>query len=69
MWGGTEMDMIFAIIKITWREKVETFFIHYVLPWNLNVNSLFIVDDYDTVYIAHCYPYTYTKLQLYLRDI
>jgi hypothetical protein len=27
------------------------------------------LDDFDTVYIAHCYPYTYTKLQLYLRDI
>lgn len=31
-------------------------------------NNKFL-DDYDTVYIAHCYPYTYTKLQLYLRDI
>lgn len=23
----------------------------------------------DTVYIAHCYPYTYTQLQNYLNEI
>lgn len=28
-----------------------------------------ISDDFDTVYIAHCYPYTYTQLQRYLRSI
>jgi hypothetical protein len=26
-------------------------------------------DDYDTVYIAHCYPYTYTRLQKYLKTL
>jgi cytosolic carboxypeptidase protein 2/3 len=25
--------------------------------------------DYDTVYMAHCYPYTYTQLQRFLRGI
>lgn len=25
--------------------------------------------DNDTVYIAHCYPYTYSRLQLYLRSL
>lgn len=28
-----------------------------------------IKDDHDTVYIAHCYPYTYTQLQTYLNEI
>lgn len=27
------------------------------------------LDDNDTVYIAHCYPYTYTRLQTYLKMI
>lgn len=27
------------------------------------------VDDNDTVYIAHCYPYTYTQLCRYLKSI
>lgn len=26
-------------------------------------------DDYDNILIAHCYPYTYTHLQKYLRSI
>ena len=26
-------------------------------------------DDFDTVYVAHCYPYTYTQLCRYLRSI
>lgn len=26
-------------------------------------------DDYDNVLIAHCYPYTYTHLQKYLKSI
>ena len=26
-------------------------------------------DDNDTVYIAHCYPYTYTRLQGFLKQI
>ena len=26
-------------------------------------------DDHDTVYIAHCYPYTYTRLQKYLKTL
>jgi hypothetical protein len=26
-------------------------------------------DDYDCVYIAHCYPYTYTRLQRYLKNL
>jgi cytosolic carboxypeptidase protein 2/3 len=26
-------------------------------------------DDGDTVYIAHCYPYTYSRLQGFLREI
>lgn len=25
--------------------------------------------DYDTVYVAHCYPYTYTRLQKYLKNL
>jgi hypothetical protein len=25
--------------------------------------------DYDCVYVAHCYPYTYTRLQKYLRNL
>lgn len=27
------------------------------------------VDDYDTVYIAHCYPYTYSRLQNFLKEV
>ena len=26
-------------------------------------------DDYDCVYVAHCYPYTYTRLMRYLKSI
>jgi hypothetical protein len=26
-------------------------------------------DDNDTVYIAHCYPYTYSRLQGFLKEI
>ena len=31
--------------------------------------TLEFTQDFDTVYIAHCYPYTYTDLQLYIRDL
>jgi hypothetical protein len=31
--------------------------------------QLFVSDDYDNVYIAHCYPYTYTRLQKYLKQL
>ena len=31
--------------------------------------SLLYIDDNDTVYIAHAYPYTYTRLQSFLRDL
>jgi hypothetical protein len=50
---------------------METSFIRYVSLLNLNVPLSIInsIDDFDTVYIAHCYPYTYTKLQMFLRDI
>lgn len=27
------------------------------------------LDDNDTVYIAHCYPYTYTRLQNFLKEL
>ena len=27
------------------------------------------LDDYDNVLIAHCYPYSYTHLQKYLKSI
>ncbi len=64
------MDMISVTIKITSKEKMETSSIHFALLSNLNVNSLSkISDDFDTVYIAHCYPYTYSKLQLFLKDL
>jgi murein tripeptide amidase MpaA len=26
-------------------------------------------DDCDTVYIAHCYPYTYSRLQNFLKEV
>ena len=42
--------------NLTFTLKFECFF-----PNNL--------DDYDTVYIAHCYPYTYTQLNKYLKTI
>lgn len=29
--------------------------------FSVNLGGI-IVDDYDTVYIAHCYPYTYSQL-------
>ena len=34
---------------------------------NFHVDIILYLDDNDTVYIAHCYPYTYTKLQNFLR--
>ena len=27
------------------------------------------LDDNDTVYITHCYPYTYSRLQGFLREL
>ena len=30
--------------------------------------SFTLIDDYDTVYFAHCYPYTYSQLCLSLRS-
>ncbi len=36
---------------------------------NFNVVLMIILDDFDNVYIAHCYPYTYSQLQKYLRAI
>lgn len=27
------------------------------------------LDDFDTVYIAHCYPYTYSQLQKFLKGL
>lgn len=42
-----------------------------VLLLHLNFNVCFYcyLDDFDNVYIAHCYPYTYSQLQKYLRAI
>lgn len=31
--------------------------------------KLILLDDYDTVYLAHCYPYTYTDLNRYIKSI
>jgi hypothetical protein len=41
--------------------------IHSLLKSNSNVRPLFnfkleILDEMDTVYFAHCYPYTYSDL-------
>lgn len=51
------------------KRKSGDFFYTLCFTLKFKRNSHYILDDYDTVYIAHCYPYTYTKLQLYLRDI
>lgn len=70
MLAGIETDMISVTIRIISKEKVVISFTRCVSHWSLNVIFCCdILDDYDTVYIAHCYPYTYTKLQLYLRDV
>ena len=37
---------------------------YYTLTFCVNFNY-----DYDTVYFAHCYPYTYTDLTSYLRKL
>ena len=31
--------------------------------------SVMLPHDNDTVYFAHCYPYTYTDLQIYLHKL
>ncbi|KAM4734629.1 cytosolic carboxypeptidase 2 [Anableps anableps] len=36
----------------------------YLLTWTLQFPY-----DSDTCYLAHCYPYTYSRLQLYLKQI
>ena len=69
MSAGTEMATTYVTTKTIWNGKAEISSILYVLLWNSNVYFYWVIDDFDTVYIAHCYPYTYTKLQLYLRDI
>jgi hypothetical protein len=37
---------------------------YYTLTWRFNCE-----EDDDTVYFAHCYPYTYTDLQAYLTQL
>ena len=37
---------------------------------NSNVIYLFIfLDDNDNVYIAHCYPYTYTRMLKFIKGL
>jgi hypothetical protein len=44
------------------KKKNGTFF--YSLTFQMKFDY-----DYDTVYMAHCYPYTYTQLQRFLRSL
>merc|ERR1719379_338635 len=37
---------------------------YYTLTFTVSFNH-----DGDTVYFAHCFPYTYTDLQLYLKEL
>jgi hypothetical protein len=63
------MGMIFVIIQLIWREKMVVTIVVLLLLSNFNVVLMIILDDFDNVYIAHCYPYTYSQLQKYLRII
>lgn len=41
-----------------------------LLLWLLNLIVTFLIlDDCDTVYLSHCYPYTYSQLCKYLNTI
>ena len=63
------MGMIFVIIRLIWREKMVGTIVVLLLLSNFKVVFMIILDDFDNVYIAHCYPYTYSQLQKYLRAI
>ena len=43
------------------------------MKFNLNVRNFIFnfnnVDDLDTVYFAHCYPYTYSDLCDYIKKV
>ena len=39
------------------------------LPSNSNVFAALNTDDNDNVYIAHCYPYTYTRLLKFIKGL
>lgn len=43
----------------------------FALTFTMKFDSkgLNYLDDYDNVYIAHCYPYTYTQLCRYLKSL
>ena len=75
--AGIEMHLTFAIIKQIQGGKRLDFFTPLHFKLNLNVldpyiihilliTFLFFIDDYDCIYLAHCYPYTYTQLQNFL---
>jgi hypothetical protein len=48
---------------------VEAIIVAFLLQSNSKVPQLNKLDDFDHIYIAHCYPYTYTQLQKYLKTI
>ena len=66
---GIEMVTIFVTIQQISKEKMEDFTVVFHLQSNFNVFFRLTQDDYDNVLIAHCYPYTYTHLQKYLKSI
>ena len=37
--------------------------------FSMKIMRIFLSDDHDTVYFAHCYPFTYSQLCRFLRNI
>jgi hypothetical protein len=48
---------------------MEIFIIVSIFLLNFHVIFFIIIDEHDTVYIAHCYPYTYSQLQNFLTEV
>ena len=67
--GGSEKATISATTRTTWRGGMAIFSTVWTSLSNFHVSFSSSLDDNDTVYIAHCYPYTYTRLQNFLKEI
>lgn len=69
VWAGFVKEVRYVIIQTIWKGNMVGIIVVYRLLWSFKVRLIVNVDDNDTVYIAHCYPYTYTKLLRFLKGL
>ena len=51
------------------KKRNGSFYFSLSFAMKFQRNIINLSDDYDTIYMAHCYPYTFTQLLKYLRNI